>query len=525
MTQTSRFPRYLPIIAAVTAAYLLIEIPFSAHLLDVLSGNPSSDDIDTIERLGRVLTGVAVAIAAVGWFLARSHRKGTPAGTQIIAVAMISAISISLTYLALDRIAVATGDFSTASARKSAYRSIIAKQSMVEAVAHDPSSSDWKAFVAMAPFLDHEGRLLGLAGSGAADASRAEAIRRIGSPTTLRAKFFEKDFNGVRVAYLDYKEGAEKYLKARRDAEKTVAEGWGNYLKLRQRAGYETIYNQVELNNLRRRVMSHGIPIPPNWNPNDRGTFDAVHRQKLLGKIEEAYASGFKAYFGNGVVLPPGMDFAGFLAHPALQSRIRRDASLPPSAAVIRPTMTDTEFISAVYRPMRDALTNEIEKTSKDDVSAFADGQRNASAGKSAVRMSTIPMLAIFLSLAGALLHVCKLSGYSAQIFGCVAGIGFLSKWQGKYAIGIPAAAVFLAAMYIPGNSITSSKEFNQLTSATSAAMELAMNVVIGIQPRFQPMGYAIGNIGPWKAIGGYLPTPSQPEKAKIRTAQAAKAS
>jgi len=514
----SSFPWYLPFIVAVTATYLTIEIPFSAQLLDVLAANPSSNDIDLIEKFGRCLTGFAVAIAVVGWFLARSHNAGRSLGKQIIGTVVLSVASVGMTYFILDRVAVATGDFSTAEARKNAFQAIMAKPVMLERVNYDPSSSDWKAFVAMAAFMDDGGKLLDIAGSSSINAAKSEASRRLGTVAELRAKFFDKDFDGVRNAYLDYKEGSEKYLKARHDAEITVANGWGNYLKMRERAGYKTIYNQVELTHLRSRVVSAGIPIPANWHPDDRATFDAAHRSKLLGPIDDAYARGFKGYFGDGVVLPPGMDFAAFLAHPALQNRLRKDVSLPASQAIIRPTMSDADFTTAVYVPMRDKLTKDLEKTSVADVSSFEDGRQYADSGKSAVRLSTIPMLAIFLSLAGALLHVCKLSGYSAQIFGRIAGIGFLSRWQGKYAVGIPVAAAFLALMYIPGNAVTASKTFGRLTMTSNAIMSSAMDVVIGIQPRFQPIGHLIGSAGPWKAIGGYLPTPSQFSPA-LRTA------
>src|SRR5690606_30595948 len=114
---------------------------------------------------------------------------------------------------------------------------------------------------------------------------------------------------------------------------------------------------------------------------------------------------------------------------------------------------------------------------------------------------------------------VCKFSGYSAQIIGCLARIDFLSRWQGKYAIGIPVAAAFLVAMYVPGNGVTSSNAFERLTASSGTVMGTALDVVIGIQPRFQPMGHAIGGMGPWKAIGGYLPVPSAASSSKMRTA------
>lgn len=517
--KNKRFPWYLPFIAAVTGAYLTIEIPFSAHLLDVLAANPSSDDIDAVEKFGRVLTGIAVAIAFVGWFLARSEKIGRMIAGQVVGTVMIAVASVGLTYIVLDGIATATGDYSSAADRRNAFKSVLAKQVMMDAVAHDETSSDWKAFTAMASYMGDGAKMLEIAGPGAANASKSEAARRLGTVADLRGRFFGKDFNGVRAAYLDYKEGSEKYLKARRDVEKTVSEGWGKYLVMRHRAGYETIINQTELNNLRRRVIGSGIPVGMNWNPGDRASFDAAHRSKLIGSVEDAYARGFKPYFGEGVVMPPGFDFAAFLAHPALQARLRKDASLPSAAAVIRPAMSDTEFSNAVYLPMRDKLTSDLERTGAAALATFADGRENAEAGKSAVRMTTLPMLAIFLSLAGALLHVCKLSGYLTQIVGRLASIDILSGWKAKYAVGIPVAALFLAAMYIPGNLVTSSKTFDRLTASSNAVMNVAMDVVIGIQPRFQPMGRAMGVVGPWTVIGGSLPASSQ-FGPKVRTAQ-----
>jgi hypothetical protein len=521
MKNSKRFPWYLPFIAAVTGAYLMIEVPFSAHLLDVLAMNPSAADIDAVEKFGRVLTGIAVAIAFVGWFLSRSYKVNRSVAGQVVGAILISIFSVGLTYLTLDRIAVATGDFSTATDRKDAFRSVMAKQVMMNAVEHDMTSSDWKAFVAMASFIGDGNNMLEIAGNGAANASKSEAARRLGTVSDLKDRFFGKDFNSVRTAYLDYKSGVEKYTKARRDADQQIAEGWNKYLVMRKRGGYERIDTPTELYHLRRRVISSGIPVTMSWHPNDRATFDAAHRSKLIGPIEDAYERGFEPYFGKGVVMKPGLDFAGFLAHPALQARLRKDASLPSAGAIIRPAMSDAEFMSAVYVPTREKLTAELERTGAAAVATFADGGTNAEAGKSAVRMATLPMLAIFLSLAGALLHVCKLSGFMTQIFGRISGIDFLSGWKAKYAVGIPVAALFLAAMYIPGNVVTSSKTFDRLTASSSAAMNVAMDVVIGIQPRFQPIGHAMGGVGPWIAIGDFLPASSGSGQPKVRTATA----
>ncbi|MGO7821171.1 hypothetical protein ACC684_28385 [Rhizobium ruizarguesonis] len=67
---------------AITAGYLCLEIPFSVHLIQtVAAGNEA--DISTVEKFGRILTGLAVGIFILGWSLLPTFaEEGTPRARQ-----------------------------------------------------------------------------------------------------------------------------------------------------------------------------------------------------------------------------------------------------------------------------------------------------------------------------------------------------------------------------------------------------------------------------------------------------------
>ncbi|MBK9445819.1 MAG: hypothetical protein IPO00_06870 [Betaproteobacteria bacterium] len=54
------------IMLVLTVLYLLVEVGFNARLLDTVGGLASPDEIDSIEKYGRVISGVALTLFAWG---------------------------------------------------------------------------------------------------------------------------------------------------------------------------------------------------------------------------------------------------------------------------------------------------------------------------------------------------------------------------------------------------------------------------------------------------------------------------
>jgi len=534
-----RIPPYLPLMALVTAAYLTVEVPFSAHLLDVLGGMPTAEDIDAIERFGRVLTGCAVAIAVMGWIFARDHkrtvgwwdldayqrgRRSPPSfGGTLVRALLFGAISVGATYYVLDRIAVAIGEYSSGEERRAAFRSVLAKNAIAAGRLADGSFAQldvgsapaWKAFVSVAPALDTNGGLLALAGVNGDRLRQDEANRRLGTPAEFKQTFFGESFNPVRGAYLDYKDGSARYLEAKQDAERKVRQGWNDYVdELRSRGMDRRALSPREAQAVRDNVVRRGIPVPRNWHPHDRDGFVAAYRGALIPPIEKAYRDGFERFLGTGTVLPTGLDFEGFLAQPAVQRKIRSDARLPASGAVIRPNMSDKDFHAAVYAPTRQTVIADLGEMYKASAGDFAIGGRFDAEGRSAAQMAFIPSLALTLSLAGALLHICKLSGFLAQIVGYRARILGLRTNKAKWGVGMAVSASMAAVMMLSGNAVTSSEGYARLTSVGGYATPI-LTGSIAIQPMFQPIGHAVGEVGGWRFFTSMVPE-TRPFKTDI---------
>jgi len=276
--------------------------------------------------------------------------------------------------------------------------------------------------------------------------------------------------------------------------------------------------------------------VPNNWHPYDRDGFLAAYRNALMTPIEQSYRNGFEPFLGKGVVLQPGMDFEGFLSHPAVQRKIRGDAGLPAASgkgAVIRPMMTDRDFLETVYTPKRLAVIAELGEMYKASAQDFAIGGRYDDEGRSAAQMAFIPSLAITLSLAGALLHICKLSGFLAQIFGYRARVLPLRTNKAKWGVGIAVSATMAAVMIFSGNAVTSSEGYARLTSVGGYVTPI-LTGSIAIQPQFQPIGHSVGEIGGWRFLSHLVPEPrsfktdiafTDPESAKGAEAPQASAS
>lgn len=512
---SSRLPAYLPFMAALTGLYLTVEVPFSAHLIDVLGGNPTADDINDIERFGRILTGAAVAIAFIGWILAREHARSTwierrrviPRGLPKALV--VGLACLGLTYVALDRIATGIGDGSSGVDRKKALTAVLTRQAMAGADATfidlipegDPS---WKAFLSVSPILDGNGKLMALAKVDRQAMLADEASRRVGSPADFRERVFGTGFASVREAFSRYEEGSGRFRSAASEVDKKVARDWGNYLGKREGAGLAVIRSNSEADSIRRRVISSGVPVPENWHPNDRRGFEAALRGKMMREIERTYVSAIEDRLGKGSFIRPGLSFEPFVADPAVQRMIRKTLGIAPGAVVIRPGMTDAQFLEGVYQPSLAAARKDIAEALAAPATEFVNGARFDTIGRAAAQSASIPALAIVLSLAGAFFHICKITGFLTQICGYLTPVRMLRSGFAKWSVGTLVATGTAMAMLTPTNAVTTSAHYSAIIDSGPIARILGAS--IAIQPSFQPMGQVLGSIGGWRLISGSLP-------------------
>lgn len=541
MKSIRRVPAYLYLMTAITAVYLTVEVPFSARLLDVMGSSPTMDDIGDIEKFGRVLTGCAVAIAVMGWYFARAHRpwdiqfartdterleviqrmyysRRPRFGRTVGKAFAIGAACVGATYLALDRIAEAIGDYSTGDARKGAFQSILAKNSIAAGRVSDESLRTldasslpaWKAFVSVAPALDRNGGLLALAGVDAETLRRDEAIRRLGTPEELRVRLNEAVIPQLENAYDQYRTGQRKYADAARRAEAEIVKRWNEYATWYRRNVRGNPMRYVT--RIRQELRGRGVPVRDDWHPTDRKGFEEALRGRLYRTINFEFDQTIERHLGWGAKVSPHLrSFNEFVRQEAVQRKIRSMAGLPPGIGIIRPSMTPDEFRKEIYLPAIDGVISELTNMFMAPPGDFATGGRYQEEGRKAAQMASIPALAILLSLAGALLHICKVSGFLTQLVGYATGIRLLCGTAAKWGAGMAVAASMATGMILFGNSVTSSVAYSRLTSMGNAATPLITGA-IAMQPLFQPLGYAIGKVGAWQLFADMVPLPRHTE-------------
>lgn len=506
-----KLPPYVPLMALVTACYLTVEIPFSVRLVEVLGGSPSKDDIDAMENFGRVLTGVAVSIWIVGVLLfPKLHARGKGMLFSLVAAAFVGMASTWATFTALDAVAHYTGFNSTGSDRKEAFLSVVARNQIAAdgAIAGLSSTggNDWNAFIAVSPMLSSGETLSSVYGTTPQDLARREARRLVGGPDDLRQALFGDQFDSVRQAFERYSKGSKEYLSAKANLDADAADAWGRFQAELRKKYPEGLPGRgfTHASIVRHIKFDLGIPVDQHWSIRDRAGFVGPYKKVALEKIEKAYSDEMLLQLGKGQTIPAGLDLEGFSAQPAIQKRIREEIGLEPSSAVISPKMSAASFMSQVYAPKVAAAEREFEQAISAPASEFEAGGRFAKRGIDAVKAARLPAMAILLSIAGAALHIYKLSGYLSRLLSSSARIGFLGG-PFRHAVAASVATVAFVVMASSGNAVVQSPAYSQVKGEGIYAALL--HGAISIQPRFSMLGETLG-IGGWQAFAADMPIP-----------------
>jgi len=506
-----KLPPYVPLMALVTACYLTVEIPFSVRLVEVLGGSPSKEDIDAMENFGRMLTGVAVSIWIVGVLLfPRLHARGRGMLFSLVAAAFVGMASTWATFTALDAIAHYTGFNSTGMERKEAFLSVVARNQ----IAADGSigglastgENDWNAFIAVSPMLSSAETLSSVYGTNLQELVRSEARRLVGGPDQMRTALFGEQFESVRRAYERYSEGSRKYLDAKANLNADAAEAW-NRLQAELHRKYpdglpESGFFQAPI--VRHIKFDLGIPVDQYWDIRDRAGFIGPYKTVALQKIEKAYSDEMLLQMGEGETIRAGLDMDGFVAQPAIQKRIREAIGLASSTVAITPKMSEASFAAQVYAPKVAAAEREFAEAMSAPVSDFEAGGRFAKRGIDSVKAARLPAMAILLSIAGAALHIYKLSGYLSRLLSSTVRIGFLGG-PFRHAVAASVAIAAFAAMASSGNAVVQSPAYSQVKG--DGIYATLLHGAISIQPRFSTLGETLG-LGGWQAFAADMPTP-----------------
>ncbi|MDW9478991.1 hypothetical protein GOB57_09900 [Sinorhizobium meliloti] len=511
-----KVPKYMLAMLLVTGLYLTIEIPFSIYLVRILGGSATEADIDTVEKVGRLLTGIAIALAYVGIRIyPRFHAAGFSFG-ETTKHALFRAIPIiALTYVGLHIYGEVRGMFSTGDARKEAFISNLAKRTIAEdgLVGLSPSvDPSWLATVSGMPALLTSDTLVYLSGQSLEELARREAVRSVGDAKTARETFAAELEAEIAPAYKQFSRAVSQHRATVNDRERIAEREWFDYRdELRSYFG-NSVPRPGTSSHARviRKMREDGLAVSDRFRLDDRATFNSMVMRKVVREANSEFAKGIALNVGKGSRLTPDSSEAQFHADPAVQRQVRSGLSMKlASGLVLTPDMKLETFRDGVYPALIKRAAAKILETASMRGASFTS-QVNRETGEAAVKAATLPSTALLLSLAGALFHIHKFSGYFVLVFGTAIRSRMVASKPSRHAFAAAALglAVFAMKPGIPAHIGTA------LESSDGGVYGKLVAGAISLQPGMFLIGETMASYGPWQLIYGRLPSPRLPPVA-----------
>lgn len=522
--------RYIPFhvlfMIVTTGLYLSVEVPFATYLLNIFGGQSAAADIHTVEEFGRVLTGIAVFIAVLGWMVPRFVVSRATMKQVLFTSTLTGAITIFGTFHLLNLYGTLSAEYASEKELRSAYVGMLARRVVAENGAGDlrPTAGDsaWNAFIATAAATSDIPNLLKATDTNIKQLVADETVRTVGISSDMRERFFGTSFDKVRRSYNDYVDGSNTFSNAMRNIERDGSREWDKYITdLRERYPEGIPRRGWTTAGIRNKVKAK-LPVSSEWDIVDRTGFMAAYRQVAVKEIKLAYADKITSLLGSDAFLEPGLSFNAFLADNDVQkvvrSNLKRDLDIDIGNSVVNPGMSSASFDTTIYRPYLTKVANDLADVAINDDVRLSGVQLDMA--KKAYQAATLPATALLLSLAGAALHVFKFASYLAQAYGFMRGSLRLSHGRFKFATGAVVLLCGVATMLILGDSVTTAKTYRSINS--DGIYSTVVRNAVSIQPSFQTFSTALATTGLWSVVSASLP---QPKPFIVRTSTGTTAS
>jgi hypothetical protein len=507
---TPKVPKYMVVMVVATGLYVTVEMAFTAYLLQVLGGSATQLDIDTVEKVGRLLTGVAIALAYIGMrTYPRYHSWGYSFAASTRAAIFRALPIIALTYVGLHFYGEARGMFSSGEARKEAFISNLAKRTIAEDGMRGISPSlspSWLATVSALPSILPSDALVSMSGKSLDELARREAIRSLGDVDAARDNFAADLETELASAYKEFNQASRQYLGTVRDRDNMAEYEWDDFRReLRSHFGNSVPRPGTDYHaRVIRKMREDGLQVSSGFRLDDKATFKQMVGKKVIREAATAFAKGIDDKIGSGSRLLPGADAATFYADPAVQRLVRKELNMKIAPGVlVTPDIKTADFRDGVYP----ALVQRATATIIDTAGMYARGFTSTASretGEAAFKAATLPITALLLSLAGALFHIHKFSGYVMLIFGTALRSKILASKPSRHIF----AAAALALAIIGMRPTIPTDIGNVLSKSDAGVYAQVVAGAISLQPGLFAIGATMAENGPWQLIGGHLPPP-----------------
>jgi hypothetical protein len=505
MTQPSRpavllwgVPWYVYVITILTTLYLVVELSFNARLLDVIGGASPPEVVHSIEYWGRGISGAALALAVWGMgIMPRAYKKRWPLGGTLIILIVSAAASGWIMWTLQRSIVNYFVDRSSGIERRLAMKLNLVERNAVlgwwglqdiTLTADLLQSPEGKSFLSLMPFMasSFEGVETKI-DMGLAHSNQLLAASQIGTPLEFYNRVFAPSVNQIYVSYTAYVDGNNAYQDALVRIPQQTQAAWSDYLAGLGKSGFaprtlpRSLWAQVASSE-----RSKGIPVSPGWEPDDKAGFVEATQRALGDKAEAAYEA--KARLPDGDVFPKGLTLDEFELLPGIQKRWHDTLHLSGNARLTH-GLNGQKFVETVYSPVAAAIAARALRPFALPGSNYADGGPAESAGRDAMALLIVPPIALAFSLAGALVHLFKISNYLARI-----GVGWAGdslQFNPTPMIAVVVVGVALSA-FLLSNEITRSKLFDfeqrEMYAKGQAVPAVVCRWVVQAQPYFWPV-------------------------------------
>lgn len=518
-------PTYMTAMLLVTGVYLTIEIPFSVHLVRVMGGLATQADIDGIEKFGRLLTGIAVALAYVGIrTLPRMHARGASFRAAAVRAVLVGLPIVGGVYGGLHYYGEATGMFSSGETRKEAYIASLAKRAIIEdgIEGNHQASSDpsWLATVSGLPSIYGSDALVDMTGLPVEELARREAVRVTGTPAEAHGAFVKRLMSEMGPSYDEYYGASREYEIAISNSREMAERKWNEYWPQIERRFIMTPRpGDASHAEVIKRLRAEGMPVPRRFRLDDKATFMKIARAKVVQEADAAFDDGVSSALGERTKMARFLDIDAFFAHPGVQKAVRSKVVGLENAgkALITPSMELGDFERAVYPALVGHAAKVIAANAHMSSRQFTT-RNNREMAEDAVKAATLPATALLLSMAGALFHIFKFSGYAVAIFGKIVRFRLISGGFVKHGLAFGALAAAVAVMS-PSSPLAVESILNN--GDNNGVFATVVSHTVRLQPGLAEVGDAMAEVGPWPLIARYLP---QPRPVSVKPSAFAKA-
>lgn len=420
------------VIFFLSLSYLAFELAFNASLLDVVGQTPDETAISSVEYYGRLLSGLAMALALFPLLIKFTQRirrlsfsvlPGIPVMSVLLLVPF-AFLTVSFSNFLQEEIIHRIETSSNAESRRTANLLLLVNDGLrnktISFDGLDLSDEHYrlpenKAFLALLPalYLATDDPFSELSPNTRTIIS-SRVVSQVEEADLYQNYLTAVQENaGLYPQYLDFQDQVNDLTAQVEHATAEIAAeidwflnraGIGN-----KPCGANAMYSDAVRGMLLRKRQ---IKLPSNWNLCDMDTIHASIRSQLIINAEDEILS--KMLTSLGFSLPLGLTRQEFLSHPEILARACKEAGVEERCDSFSFDLSEVSFHNAFVEPLvQERIENSV-GTYLSSTESFADGQAHDEIGYSAIRIAYVPLVAFLFSIAGIWLHVVKATYYLA---------------------------------------------------------------------------------------------------------------